>query len=150
MTCQERALAPNIITGKILLYDIKAYILIDPGSTYSFIVSTIASRLHREPWILDTDIVVHIPLEEFLVAQTAYRDYVVQINTVEFRADLIVLTLLEFDVILGMDWLFRHRAMVNCYTKGVIINFLGQAKVVFYGERQAIPSCLVSASTTFI
>ena len=60
-----------------------------------------------------------------------------------------MLPLLELDVILGMDWLTRHRAVVNCYTKEVMFDLLRQAKVVFCGERQAVSSCLVSASTTF-
>ena len=39
---------------------------------------------------------------------------------VELLADLIVFPLLKLDVILGMDWLTRHRAIVNCYTNEVI------------------------------
>ena len=38
---------------------------------------------------------------------------------------------------------------MNCYTKEVIFEPSGQAKVIFCGERQAVPSCLVSASTVF-
>ena len=68
---------------------------------------------------------------------------------VEFPADLIVFPLLELDLILGMDWLTRHRGVVNCYTKEVIFELPGQTKVVFCGERQAVPSCLVSAITAF-
>ena len=48
-----------------------------------------------------------------------------------------------------MDWLTRHRTVVNCYTKEVIFDLLGLAKVVFCGERHAVPSCLVSAVTAF-
>ena len=39
--------------------------------------------------------------------------------------------------------------MVNCYTKEVIFEVPGQAQVVFSGERQAVPSCLISAVTVF-
>ena len=52
---------------------------------------------------------------------------------VEFPADLIVFPMLELDLILGMDWLTRHRAVVNCYTKEVIFEVPGQEKVVFCG-----------------
>ena len=68
---------------------------------------------------------------------------------VEFPADLIVFPLLELDVILGMDWLTRHHVIVNCYTKEVIFEVPGQDKVIFCGERQAVPGCLVSAMTAF-
>ena len=46
MTRQEAASAPNVIMGKISLFDIEVYALIDPGSTHSFIAPNIASCLH--------------------------------------------------------------------------------------------------------
>ena len=71
------------------------------------------------------------------------------INKVDFPTDIIVFPMLELDVILGMDWLARHRAIVNCYTREVIFEMHGKEKVVFCGERQAVPNCLVSAVTAF-
>ena len=57
--------------------------------------------------------------------------------------------MLELDVILGIDWLSRHRAIVNCYNWEVIFEMSGKEKVVFCGEQQAVPSYLVSAVTAF-
>ena len=37
----------------------------------------------------------------------------------EFEADLIVLDIHDFDIILGMDWLAKHHATVDCYRKEV-------------------------------
>ena len=37
----------------------------------------------------------------------------------EFMAELILLDIHDFDVILGMDWLSRHHATVDCYRKEV-------------------------------
>ncbi|KAL0428215.1 UNVERIFIED_CONTAM: Transposon Ty3-G Gag-Pol polyprotein [Sesamum latifolium] len=51
----------------------------------------------------------------------------------------------EFDVILGMDWLAQHRAVVDCYKKEVMIESSGQPKVVFVGERQVVPVCVILA-----
>ena len=45
MTRQEAASAPDVITGEIFLCDIEVYVLIDLGSTHSFIASTIAQKL---------------------------------------------------------------------------------------------------------
>ena len=66
MTHQEAATAPDVITGKIFLYDIEVYALIDPGSTHSFIASVTASRLHQKPEALGKDLVVSTSLEEIL------------------------------------------------------------------------------------
>ena len=69
--------------------------------------------------MLGKDLIVSTPVGEHVIVQTVYRDCAMRINMVEFPADLIVFPLLELHVILGMDWLTRHRAVVNCYTKEV-------------------------------
>ena len=83
------------------------------------------------------------------MVRTVYRDCLVRIDTGVFPVDLIVLPLLDLDIILGMDWLTRHRAVVNCYTKEVILELPGQSQVIFCGDRLAVPSCLVSAISAF-
>ena len=40
-------------------------------------------------------------------------------------ANLVVIKLNEFDVILGIDWLSKQHPMVNCYTKEVVIDLMG-------------------------
>ncbi|KAL0283702.1 UNVERIFIED_CONTAM: Transposon Tf2-11 polyprotein [Sesamum radiatum] len=59
-------------------------------------------------------------------------------------SDLVVMDLKEFDVILGMDWLAQHRAVVNCYKKEIMIESFGKPKVVFVGDRQVVPVCVIS------
>ncbi|KAL0340162.1 UNVERIFIED_CONTAM: Transposon Ty3-G Gag-Pol polyprotein [Sesamum radiatum] len=56
-----------------------------------------------------------------------------------------VMDLKEFDVILGMDWLAQHRVVVDCYKKEVIIESSRKPKVVFVGDRQVVPVCVISA-----
>ena len=38
---------------------------------------------------------------------------------------------------------------MNCYTKEEIIDVLGKKKTILVGERKIIPTCLISATTTF-
>ncbi|WRX23768.1 Reverse transcriptase domain - like 10 [Theobroma cacao] len=52
---------------------------------------------------------------------------------------------LDFDLILGMDWLSTHRAKVDCFKKEVIIQSLEGAEVVFTGEHRVLPFCVISA-----
>ena len=83
------------------------------------------------------------------MVQTVYRDCPLRINKIVFPADLIVFPMLELDVILGIDWLARHCAIVNCYTREVVFEMPDKEEVVFCGEWKAVPSCLVSAVTAF-
>ncbi|KAK4400598.1 hypothetical protein Sango_1165900 [Sesamum angolense] len=63
----------------------------------------------------------------------------------ELASKILVMDLKEFDVILGMDWLAQHRAVVDCYKKEVMIESSGKPKVVFMGDRQVVPVCVISA-----
>ncbi|KAL2246237.1 UNVERIFIED_CONTAM: Transposon Tf2-12 polyprotein [Sesamum indicum] len=54
----------------------------------------------------------------------------VKIGDVNLPVDLIMLDLKEFDVILGMDWLAQHKAIVDCYKKEVMIECSGESKRV--------------------
>ncbi len=44
-----------------------------------------------------------------------------RIQGYEFWADLIELPFHEFDVILGMDWLSHHQAIVDCKLKRITL-----------------------------
>ena len=50
----------------------------------------------------------------------------------------------DFDVILGMDWLSTHRALVDCFTKKVVFRKLGFSKLEFMGDRRILPMCVIS------
>jgi len=43
-----------------------------------------------------------------------------------------------------MDWLSKHKAQVDCFTKTVTLQGIGDKRVVFKGERKIIPSCVIS------
>ena len=53
------------------------------------------------------------------------------------------LELYEFDLILGMDWLSKYRAQVNCFTKIVTIKGVRNRNVIFKGERKVLPNCMI-------
>ena len=94
--------------------------------------------MHKESEPLEHSLGVHTPLGEIISVYTVYRDCVVRVNSVDLPADLILLFIHEFDIILGMDWLLRHRAKVDCYAKGAVIESPGRDRVIFYGNRQII------------
>jgi len=43
------------------------------------------------------------------------------IRGVEFEADLMVLNFASIDVILGMDWLIAHKAVIQCATRTILL-----------------------------
>ena len=61
--------------------------------------------------------------------------------------NLVALDMRDFDVVLGMDWLSRHRATIDCYKKEVKLNRPGKLEVKFRGLRRELFSCMISAMT---
>ncbi|XP_074376881.1 uncharacterized protein LOC141718399 [Apium graveolens] len=110
LTRDEAAVAPEVITGKVLFNNLEVCVLIDPGSTHSFISSKMTSHMHKNPNTLDSKVNIYTPMGEVVVVGRIYRDGFIQISEAKLHADLIVLSFHEFDIILGMDWLSRHRA----------------------------------------
>ena len=47
------------------------------------------------------------------------RDYELEISGIPLIVNLRVMDMSEFDVILGMDWLTAHRAVIDCALKRV-------------------------------
>ena len=46
-----------------------------------------------------------------------------------FSVDLIALPFHEFDLILGMDWLSKHRAIVGCDKKTILLKCFDLSEV---------------------
>ena len=67
------------------------------------------------------------------------------VGSQEFMADLILLDIHDFDVILGMDWLSRHHATVDCYKKEVRFCRPGETEVVFCGLQKILPTNTMTA-----
>ena len=76
-----------------------------------------------------------------------YRDCPIKIREYKFMGDLIELSLKEFDVILGMDWLSRHQAIVDCKMKSVTLRTPNEDEVTFIGERSNHLSNVISTTT---
>ena len=90
-----------------------------------------------------------MPAGGITIVNTVIRACSIALPPITMYADLIVINLREFDVILGMDWLSKNHAIVDCQTKEVVMETDGQLKTVIVGERKVVPNCLISAVTAF-
>ncbi|XP_068340331.1 uncharacterized protein [Pyrus communis] len=59
--------------------------------------------------------------------------------------DLIPLDIVDFDVILGTDWLHFYRANIDCYGKIVTFHHPGLPVVTFVGEQSGVRHGVISA-----
>ena len=67
-----------------------------------------------------------------------YKNCPLVIHDKEFSIDLIALSFHEFDLILGMDWLSIHRAIVDCDKKMVVLKCSDLSEVTVQGIRSGL------------
>ena len=88
---------------------------------------------------------VSLLAEDPLVSDRVIRDSRVLIGGQEFPVDLVALDMMEFDVVLSMDWLSRHRAILDCYKQEVKLHRPGKLEVKFRGIRRELSSSMIYA-----
>ena len=74
-----------------------------------------------------------------------YKNCPLMVHDREFLVDLIALPFHEFDFILGMDWLSKHRAIVDCAKKTVLLKCSDLSEVTVQGIRSDSVSNVISA-----
>jgi len=144
MTYEDVGGVPDVVAGTLQLDTMHVYALIDPRASHSFVSYRIVNNLHVLSNNLDVGVTISTPLGENIHIDDIYRRVKLYIGGLELTVDLLSLELYDFDVILGMDWLSKHKAQVDCFTKTVTIQGIGDKRVVFKGERKVIPSCVIS------
>ena len=144
VTQQDADSAQDVVTSIISILDHDAYTLVGPGATHSFASNPFLDRFQIETQPLGDHIRVSLPVGDPLFSDRVVRDSRVLIGGQEFPAYLVALDMRDFDVVLGMDWLSRHRATLDCYKKEVKFHRPGKLEVKFRGMRRELSSNMIS------
>ncbi|TYK09349.1 RVP_2 domain-containing protein [Cucumis melo var. makuwa] len=144
MTQQEAEDAPDVITGTILICNVPADVLFDPGATHSFVSSIFLTKLNRMLEPLSEGLAIYTPVGDVLLVNKVLRNCEVLVEGISLLVDLLPLELQRLDVILGMDFLFAHYASMDCHRKEVVFRKPGFAEVVFRGMRKVVSRSLIS------
>ena len=114
MKAREDQDASEVIAGIFSLYDIEMHALIDPSSTYSYVcIEHVFYKITSVERLL-YDMHVTSPLGQSVKVNRVYKNCLIVIHDREFFVDLIALPFLEFDLILGIDWLSKHQTIIDC------------------------------------
>ncbi|XP_035842167.1 uncharacterized protein LOC110924480 [Helianthus annuus] len=76
--------------------------------------------------------------KSFLVCDIC-RDCKISIEKEEYPIDLIPMSMGEFQVVVGMDWLSRHHAKVVCFRKEIKLTSPSGKSVTIHGEKEGKP-----------
>ncbi|XP_057416627.1 uncharacterized protein LOC130711144 [Lotus japonicus] len=149
LTRQDAQASNAVVTGTLSVCSQDARVLFDPGATHFFVSVWFASQIGKCSCPLKDTLVVATPLGENLLADSIYPSCEVFVEDRKLLADLITLDMVDFDVILGMDWLASHYATVDCRNKVVRFDMPGEPSFSFQGERCLTPYNLISALGAF-
>ena len=129
----------------ISLYNNEMHALVDPGSTHSYIcIEQMSDKLPSiEP--LSYDMLVTSHLGHSVKLNRVYKNCPLMVHDREFSVDLIALPFHGFDLILGMDWLSKHRAIVDCDKKTILLKCFNLLEVIVHGIRSDLVSNVISA-----
>ena len=147
MKAIENKDTPDVIVGNFNIFDSIVHALIDPGSTHSYVCTSIPSLGSFSKSETDHDILVTNPIGHSVVVNGVYRDCPIRIREYVFLRDLIELSFRKFNVILRMDWLFRHQVVVDCRMKQVTLRTPSGKEVTFICERSNHLSNVIFVAT---
>ncbi|GJS09500.1 putative reverse transcriptase domain-containing protein [Tanacetum coccineum] len=112
---------PKVMTGTFSLNDHFATVLFDSRADFSFISTKFVSLLNVIPSIMRPSYVIEVVDGKQVEVDRIIRGCKLELENSLFNIDLIPLGYGSFDVIVGMDWLSGHKAVIVCHEKVVRI-----------------------------
>jgi hypothetical protein len=125
--------ALDVIIGMILVNDNNAIVLFDSGASHSFIAANFVQKHNLPLFMLKNWMIVSSPGGDMHARHVCPKVNIL-ISGVEFIANLTVLESKGIDVILGMDWLSKHKGMINCAKKAVRLTTSSGKEVEYVAE----------------
>jgi hypothetical protein len=115
---EEAQEAPDVVIGIFFIKDTSAVVLFDSGASHSFISATYVENHNLSIVLLRCQMIVSSPRGDMPARQLCPKVNL-KIREVDFVTNLIVLESKGIDVILGMEWLSKHKVLINCAKKSV-------------------------------
>nr|GEY50378.1 amidohydrolase 1 [Tanacetum cinerariifolium] len=129
--CQD----PNIMTGTFTLNNHYATILFESGVDYSFVSTAFTPLLGLESSDLGFSYEIEIASGQLVEINKVIRGCKLKIEGHTFNIDLISFGSGSYDVIVGMDWLSKHKAETICHEKVFRIPLRNGKTLRVVGER---------------
>ncbi|GKD83528.1 reverse transcriptase domain-containing protein, partial [Tanacetum coccineum] len=120
----------NVVTSTFLLNNRYASMLFDSGADRSFVSTTFSALLDVIPSTLDVIYAVKLADGRIYETNTVLRGCTLGLIGHPFNINLMPIELSSFDVIIGMDFLANHHAMIICDEKIMQIPYGDEVLIV--------------------
>ncbi|GJT65031.1 putative reverse transcriptase domain-containing protein [Tanacetum coccineum] len=141
----EKGQGPNVVAGTFLINNRYASVLFDSGSDKSFVNTSLSHLIDIKPVRLNTSYEVELADGRIVSTNTVLRGCTLKLINHLFEIDLMPIELGTFDIVIGMDWLVEHDAVIVCGKKEVHIPVKNEVLVVKGNEgmsRLKVISCI--------
>ncbi|KAM2145521.1 hypothetical protein ACFX1R_049061 [Malus domestica] len=94
--------------------------------------------LHVDKWDIELQFVLRIsrcPTVFFATTSADPARCLMMVEDIVMPVNLIPLDMMDFDVILGTDWLHYDRTNIECYGKSITFHHSGSPEITFMGEQ---------------
>ena len=146
LTQQDANASNSVVTGMIKLFSSNVYVLFDTGATHSFVsVRLVRENNELTPTSLEFELCISTPSGDVFVVNQICKKCRLNIEGRTMEADLIVMDMKDFDIILGMDWLTANHASINCFEKIVKFQIPDQSEFCFKGNKLTLMRRVISA-----
>ncbi|KAK9151405.1 hypothetical protein Syun_009714 [Stephania yunnanensis] len=115
------------------------HVLIDSSSTISFIFGRMVTEFRLTPVRVPIHLVLNTVIEDNVYHHFMCEKCIVEISRHEMAIDLRVLEFLEFDVLLGMDWLTTYHAHFDFFHKTLFFDIPGCSVFTYTGTSSRLP-----------
>ncbi|GKC21772.1 putative reverse transcriptase domain-containing protein [Tanacetum coccineum] len=124
----------NVVTGMFLLNNLYTSMLFDSCADRSFVSTTFSALLNVIPSTLHISYPVELANGRVAETNTVLIGCTLELLGHPFNIDLMHVEIGSFDVIIGMNWLANHHAVIVCYEKIVRIPY-GDEVLIVQGDR---------------
>ncbi|XP_070036558.1 uncharacterized protein [Nicotiana tomentosiformis] len=141
---QSSEASPDVVTYILTVQSHDVYALIDPSFTLSYVTPYVALEFGIEPEQHHEQFFISTQVGESIMAARVCRDCVVMVRCRDTMADLIELGMVDFDVIMGMDWLYSCFAKIDCRTRTIRFEFPNESIIEWKGDDVVLKGRFIS------
>ena len=130
------------MSGTFSIHNKPAIILFDSCATHSFISAKFGARLGLDFCHVKKSYMIATPGGK-IASNQIIRQVPIKLGSKLIKTDLILLNLEGMDVILGMDWVIKHKVLLDISSRAVEIDSPYQGATILYlPQRECFNSCL--------
>ena len=113
LTPGDAVASNSVVSGTLPISFGRAFVLFDSGATHLFVSYCFAKASCLESETLDVNLAVSTPIGSTILCTSIVKNCPIMVEGHVMPANLVVLEMNGFDIILGMDWLSKYHACVD-------------------------------------